>query len=70
MDLDYPTYEKIRDEQVKARKSHICDLCRKPIEIGTTYRRHTFTQDGELAVMKNHIICVWDDACDDSNLPF
>lgn len=41
----------------KARKSHICDLCTRPIPVGEVYRRYATVQDGNICVWREHNRC-------------
>lgn len=40
-----------------ARKTHICDYCRKPINKGEKYNRYTIVNDGNLYEWKAHKYC-------------
>lgn len=42
---------------VKARKSHICNFCRGPIEKGEEYENSTNISEGSLYPWKNHKHC-------------
>lgn len=48
---------------VKARKQHKCIICKKPIEVGTTYLLHTFTEGFGMINHRMHEEC--DEAFDE-----
>lgn len=46
-----------RTRYVTARKSHPCDHCRAPIEIGTNHRKVAQVFDGDFHAYREHIEC-------------
>lgn len=51
--------EQICTEMRAARKEHICDYCRMPINRGERYERYTGKYDGEIYVWKSHEACAF-----------
>lgn len=47
-----------RDEKPIAKKAHVCDWCRKRIEIGELYYRQCGKWDGDFFTAKYHIKCL------------
>jgi len=46
-----------RDEIVKARKEHFCDLCGHKIEVGRNYLRRTGFDEGGIGSLPMHQLC-------------
>jgi hypothetical protein len=52
-----PDYEEIHSEIRKARKDHICNVCKRTIRKGDRYEKHVFRLDGVFQELKHHVIC-------------
>lgn len=49
----------IRTQRIKkSRKSHRCDYCERPIEVGTSYQLDIMTYEDEFYQWKSHLGCV------------
>ena len=48
----------LKESNPVARKPHICDYCRKPINTGEKYNRCTLVHDGDLYEWKSHEHCL------------
>lgn len=42
----------------KARKPHTCSVCRKPVPVGTVYRKVSGRLDQKLYAFAQHLQCV------------
>lgn len=49
--------ELLSRKEVRARKGHICDLCKAKIETGAMYVRSAYEDGGKVYDFKQHIHC-------------
>lgn len=66
----------LTERRPKARKRHMCTLCRRPIEPGTVYRFYTYAYDGTVYTHREHEPCAdlfygewWDGSEEDAPDP-
>lgn len=59
---DEPNISFYRTYTPRAKKEHVCDLCKKPILVGVVYSRHVWLEDGKIQQSKRHLFgsCIID----------
>lgn len=55
-----PSWQDISCTRPRARKEHICSICRRCINVGERYTRLVALEDGLFTIIRQHEFACWE----------